>query len=132
MPDLALKAPAGAGSQLPALSGVQAPEWSSAKDSPRSERPWLPSLAGVATSVRRLQDGHAEAGQDLQPRLGTAGLSGHSPLCRALPVSRRRWVLLVRVALGGFLVESCARRGRFLLTFFRLWACSEAVREEIR
>ena len=34
------------------------------------------------------------------------GLRAHSPLCRALPVSRRRWVLLVRVALGGFLVVS--------------------------
>ena len=50
---------------------------------------------------------------------------------RALPVSRRRWVLLVRVALGGFLVVSWARRRRFLLTFLRLCACSEAVREEI-
>lgn len=39
--------------------------------------------------------------------------------------------MLVRVALGGFLVESCARRGCFLLTFFRLCACSVAVREEM-
>lgn len=57
----------------------------------------------------------------------------HSPLCRALPVSRRRWVLLVRVALGGFLVESWAWRGGFflLLCLLRLCACSEAVRAEI-
>lgn len=39
--------------------------------------------------------------------------------------------MLVRVALGGFLVESWARRGCFLLVFLRLCACSEAVRAEI-
>lgn len=66
-------------------------------------------------------------------KLGPPGLRAHSPLCLAFPViRRRRWVLLVRVALGGFLVESCARRGCFLLTFFRLCACSVAVREEMR
>ena len=59
------------------------------------------------------------------------GLRAHSPLCRALPVSRRRCVLLVRVALGGFLVVSWARQRRFFLTFLRLCACSEAVRQEI-
>jgi hypothetical protein len=65
-------------------------------------------------------------------KAGTALGSGvHSPLGPALPVSRRRWVLLVRVAPGSFLLESCTRRGRFLLTFFRPCACSEAVREEI-
>lgn len=57
-------------------------------------------------------------------------LRAHSPLCRARPVSRRRCVLLVRVALGGFL-GSWVRWVRFLLTFRRLCACSEAVREEI-
>lgn len=63
---------------------------------------------------------------------GPTSLRAHSPLCLAFPViRRRRWVLLVRVALGGFLVESCARRGCFLLTFFRLCACSVAVREEM-
>lgn len=62
---------------------------------------------------------------------GPTGLRAHSPLCLDFPViRRRRWVLLVRVALGGFL-ESCARRGCFLLTFFRLCACSVAVREEM-
>lgn len=132
MPNLALKAPAGASSQLPAPSGVQAPEWSSTKDSPNLRGPG--SQAGLWSHhlSARLQDGHAEAGQGPQPSWALLGSRGHSPLCRARPVSRRRWVLLVRVALGGFLVDSCARRGRFLLTFFRLWACSDAVREQIR
>lgn len=67
----------------------------------------------------------------MQPRRAWPAGRSHSPLCRALPVSRRRWVLLVRVALGGFLVDSWARRGCFLLTFLRLCACSEAVRDEI-
>lgn len=117
--DSSLKAPP-AGSQLSAACPLRRPSsgpqvlasqaW--AAESP--PRGWVPGTAKLS----------ARAGHGLV-------LGAHSAPCRAVPVSRRRWVLLVRVALGGFLVESGARRGRFLLVFLRLCACSDAVRAEI-
>lgn len=91
----------------------------------RTERSWLPSPRPWA---------HPPMWLDYRDSLVMTALAlgAHSPLWHARPVSRRRWVLLVRVALGGFLVESWARRGRFLFTFLRLCACRDAVRLEIR
>lgn len=95
----------------------------------------MPASSGVTAPVSAqagLRGSQAEGGPILAAQAGAwPGSRAHSLLCRALPVSRRRWVLLVRVALGGFLVESWARRGCFLFTFLRLCACSDAVREEI-
>lgn len=89
-------------------------------------------MASLARCRLGCGDSQAETGQvPAAPAGAQPGSRAHSPPCRALPVSRRRWLLLVRVALGGFLVESWARRGCFLLTFLRLCACSDAVREEI-
>lgn len=122
--------PGGSSWRRPALSRLRRLESKPQAGEVLASQVW----AGESAPGCRLAYGTAKLGQDrsLQPRLGHGlGLRTHSPLCRARPVSRRRWVLLVRVALGGFLVESWARLGCFLLTFLRLCACSEAVREEI-
>ena len=48
-------------------------------------------------------------------RLGHGLLIGFSPLCWALPVSQQRWVLLLRVVLRAFILDSWAWQGCFLL-----------------
>ena len=53
--------------------------------------------------------------RSLWPRLGRGLLVGFTPLCWALPVSRQRWVLLLRVVLRAFVVDAWARQGCFLM-----------------
>ena len=74
----------------------------------------LVSQAWAVEASRGYRWAYGTAGS-LRLRLGRGLLVGFTPLCWALLVSRQRWVLLSRVVLRAFVVDSWAQQGCFLM-----------------